>query len=126
MAGRAAQPRQGNSRLELTKLVHGDEEAEKAQASARALFGAGNAEDAPTVELSDEDFTDGVIDVLTLFAKSGLVASKSEARRTVEQGGATVDGEKITDIKATFTKESFAKGKLLRRGKKNYRNIVLK
>ncbi len=112
--------------FELTKLVHGDEEAEKAQASARALFGAGNAEDAPTVELSDEDFTDGVIDVLTLFAKSGLVASKSEARRTVEQGGATVDGEKITDIKATFTKESFAKGKLLRRGKKNYRNIVLK
>ena len=71
---------------------------------AKALFGAGNGENAPVAELGDEDFTDGVIDVLTLFAKSGLVASKSEARRTVEQGGAVVDGEKVTDIKATFEK----------------------
>ena len=111
---------------ELTKLVHGDEEAEKAQASARALFGAGTGADAPTVELSDDDFTDGVIDVLTLFAKSGLVASKSEARRAVEQGGATVGGEKVTDVKKTFAKAEFEGGLLLRRGKKNYRNIVLK
>ena len=111
---------------ELTKLVHGEEEAEKAQASARALFGAGTGENAPTVELCDDDFTDGVIDVLTLFAKSGLVSSKSEARRAVEQGGATVDGEKITDVKKTFAKAEFEGGKLLRRGKKNYRNIVLK
>jgi tyrosyl-tRNA synthetase len=112
--------------FELTKLVHGDEEAEKAQAQAKALFGAGGGEDAPTAELTADDFIDGTIDVLTLFAKSGLCASKSEARRTVEQGGASVDGEKITDIKKAYTVAEFADGKLLRRGKKNYRKVILK
>ena len=111
--------------FELTKLVHGDEEAAKAEAQAKALFGAGG-EDAPTTELSAEDFIDGSIDVLTLFAKSGLCASKSEARRTVEQGGATVDGEKVTDIKKAYTVADFSDGKLLRRGKKNYRKVILK
>ena len=91
----------------------------------RCSGGAGG-EDAPTTELSAEDFIDGSIDVLTLFAKSGLCASKSEARRTVEQGGATVDGEKITDIKKTYTVAEFTDGKLLRRGKKNYRKVILK
>ena len=112
--------------FELTKLVHGDEEAEKAQASARSLFGAGGGDDAPVTELSDADFENGAIDVLTLFVKSGLVASKSEARRTVEQGGASIDGEKVTDIKMTLTRDDFADGKLLRRGKKNYRKMILK
>ncbi len=112
--------------FELTKLVHGDEEAEKAQASARSLFGAGGGDGAPVTELSDADFENGAIDVLTLFVKSGLVASKSEARRTVEQGGASIDGEKVTDIKMTLTRDDFADGKLLRRGKKNYRKMLLK
>ena len=112
--------------FELTKLVHGEEEAKKAEESARALFGAGSGADAPTVELSADDFTDGTIDVLTLFAKSGLVASKSEARRAVEQGGASVDGEKVTDVKKTYAISDFAEGQLLRRGKKSYRKIVLK
>ena len=112
--------------FELTKLVHGDEEAQKAEAQAKALFGAGGGDDAPVAELTAADFTDGAIDVLTLFVKSGLCASKSEARRTVEQGGATVDGEKVTDIRATFALADFANGKLLRRGKKNYRKLIVK
>ncbi len=112
--------------FELTALVHGEEEAKKAEAAARALFGAGAAESAPETELCDDDFTDGAIDVLTLFVKSGLVSSKSEARRTVEQGGATVAGEKVTDIRATFTKEQFADGLLVKRGKKNFRRMILK
>ena len=112
--------------FELTALVHGDEEAKNAEAQAKALFGAGGGEDAPTTELTADDFVDGTIDVLTLFVKSGLCASKSEARRTVEQGGANVDGEKVADIKKTYTVADFADGKLLRRGKKNFRKVVLK
>ena len=112
---------------ELTKLVHGEEEAEKAQASAKALFSAGNAANMPTAELDDEDFTDGKIDILTLLAKSGLVPSKSEGRRAVQQGGVAMEGEKVEDIMTTFNKEDFAgEGKVLRRGKKNFRKIVLK
>ena len=112
---------------ELTKLVHGEEEAEKAQASAKALFSAGNAANMPTAELADEDFTDGKIDILTLLSKSGLVPSKSEGRRAVQQGGVAMEGEKVEDIMTTFTKEEFAgEGKVLRRGKKNFRKIVLK
>ena len=112
---------------ELTKLVHGEEEAEKAQQGARALFSSGNAADMPTAELTEEDFTDGKIDILTLLHKSGLVPSKSEARRAVQQGGAAVDGEKVTDIAATFAREEFdGDGKVLRRGKKNFRKVVNK
>ena len=111
---------------ELTALVHGEEEAKKAEASAKALFGAGAGEDAPTTELSAADLVDGALDILTLLVKSGLVASKSEARRTVEQGGASADGEKITDIRHTFTAEALSAGVLLKRGKKNYRRVILK
>ena len=112
--------------FELTKLVHGEEEAARAEAAAKALFGAGGEGDAPTTQLADEDFSDGQIDIVTLLVKSELVASRSEARRTVEQGGAALDGEKVADFKATFPKERFAEGALLRRGKKNFRRIVLK
>ncbi len=112
--------------FELTKLVHGEEEAAKAQESARALFSAGNAANMPTAELSEEDFTDGVIDIITLLQKSGLVPSKSEGRRAVEQGGASVNGEKVTDIRAAFGKDAFAEDFILKRGKKNFRKIVLK
>ena len=112
--------------FELTKLVHGEEEAARAEAAAKALFGAGGEGDAPTTQLADEDFSDGQIDIVTLLVKSELVASRSEARRTVEQGGASLDGEKVADFKAAFPKERFAEGALLRRGKKNFRRIVLK
>ncbi len=112
---------------ELTKLVHGEEEAEKAQSQAKALFGQGGGADAPTVELSEEDFVfDGKTDILTMLVKSGLVKSKSEARQAVQQGGVSVDGEKIADIKTFYSKEDLAEGKLLRRGKKSYMKVVFK
>ena len=113
--------------FELTKLVHGEEEATKAQEGARALFSLGNAADMPTAELSDEDFADGSIDILTLLHKSGLVASKSEGRRAVQQGGVAVDGEKVSDISATFAKADFeGEGKVVRKGKKNFRKVIAK
>ena len=106
---------------ELTKLVHGEEEAQKAQDAAKALFGAGGAsENTPAFILSDEDFANGAIDILTMLVKAGMTPSKSEARRAVEQGGVTVNGEKVTDIKATFPKEAFGDGLLVKRGKKNF------
>lgn len=81
----------------------------------------------PTEELSDEDFADGTIDILTLLHKSGLVASKSEARRAVQQGGVAVDGEKVSDIAATFAKADFeGDGKVVRKGKKNFRKVIAK
>ena len=110
--------------FELTKLVHGEEEAVKAQESARALFSAGNAADMPTAELVDEDFTEGSIDVITMLVKSGLVASRSEGRRAIEQGGVSIDGEKVTDIKQTVAKDAIGDGIVLKRGKKNFRKIV--
>ena len=112
---------------ELTKLVHGEEEAVKAQESAKALFSSGAAANMPTTELTAEDLVDGQIDILTMLHKSGLVPSKSEARRAVEQGGVAVDGEKVTDIKAMFTADVFAgEGIVLRRGKKNFRKVIMK
>ncbi len=111
---------------ELTKLVHGEEEAVKAQESARALFSSGAAAEMPTETLTAEDFTDGVIDVVTLVHKAGLVTSKSDGRRAVEQGGVTVDGEKVGDIKQTFSMEQFAgEGLVVKRGKKNFRRVVV-
>ena len=109
---------------ELTKMVHGEEEAEKAQASARALFGAGAQADMPTTTLVDEDFTDGNIDILTILVKAGLVPSKSEARRAVEQGGVTVDGEKVTDIKTVYAREDMKEGLVIRRGKKSFKKVI--
>ena len=109
---------------ELTKLVHGEEEAIKAQESARALFASGVAADMPTATLRAEDFTDGQIDILTMLVKSGLVPSKSEARRAIEQGGVTVDGEKVTDIKTMYKAASLeGEGLVLKRGKKNFRKV---
>ncbi len=111
--------------FELTKLVHGEEEAVKAQNAARAVFSAGNAADMPSASLLDEDFTDGVIDIVSVLVKGGLVTSRSEGRRAVEQGGVSVDGEKVTDFRATFAKEDFAEGKVVRRGKKTFKKITL-
>ena len=111
--------------FELTKLVHGEDEATKAEAAAKALFGAGSGADAPTTALSAADLTDGTIDILSLLVKCELCASKSEARRNVEQGGVTVEGEKVTDIRSTFTEAELAGGLLIKRGKKNYRRVIM-
>lgn len=112
---------------ELTKLVHGEEEAIKAQSAAKALFASGNAANMPSYEVKEEDFTEDSIDILTLLHVSGLVPSKSEARRAVQQGGVSVDGEKVTDIKTSFEKEQFAgEGMVLKRGKKNFRRVFVK
>ena len=112
---------------ELTSLVHGEEEAKKAQESARALFAGGAAAEMPTAELSDADLSDGSIDLLSIVQKSGLGASRSEARRNVEQGGVSVDGEIVKDIKAVYTKEQLSgEGIVVKRGKKNFRRVVVK
>ena len=108
---------------ELTELVHGKEEADKAEESAKALFGAGNAADMPTATLKSDDFTDGSIDILTVLVKAGLVPSKSEARRAVEQGGVSVDGDKVTDIKKLYAPENMKDGIVVRRGKKSYKKV---
>ena len=114
--------------FELTKLVHGEEEATKAQEGARALFAGGaNTDNMPTCELSEEDFADDNIDILTVLTKSGLAASRSEARRNVEQGGVSVDGEKITDPKYAVEKAAFGEdGIVLKKGKKNFKKICVK
>ena len=102
---------------ELTSLVHGEEEAKKAQESARALFAGGAAAEMPTAELSDADLSDGSIDLLSIVQKSGLCASRSEARRNVEQGGVSVDGEIVKDIKSVYTKEQLSgEGIVVKRG----------
>ena len=114
--------------FELTKLVHGEEEAARAQEGARALFAAGaSTENMPTFQLSEEDFTEGTIDILSILNKSGLAASRSEARRNVEQGGVSVDGTPVKDIKASYARDQFAgDGVVVKRGKKNFKKIVLK
>ena len=112
--------------FELTKLVHDEEEAQKAQESARALFGSGTAAEMPTAKLSEADLKEGNIDILDLLVKSGLVSSRSEGRRAVEQGGVSMDGEKVTDFRATFAGEDFhGEGKVLKRGKKNFKRVIV-
>lgn len=112
---------------ELTNLVHGEEEAKKAQESAKALFSAGASAEMPTCELTEADLSDGAIDILSILVKSGLVASRSEARRAVEQGGVAIENEKVSDIKQSFAGEQLAgEGIIVRRGKKNFKKVVLK
>ena len=111
--------------FELTKLVHGEEEAAKAQESARALFSGGNAANMPTAAITEENLRDGEIDIMGLLVASGLCASRSEARRAVQQGGVAVNGEKVGSIEASYKPEDINKEDfVLRRGKKNYRKII--
>ena len=112
--------------FELTKLVHGEEEAQRAKQSARALFGGGEGGETPTVELTEEDLTDGAADIMTLLVKAGLVASRSEARRNIQQGGVTANDNKVTDIGKTFTEAELREGVVLRRGKKSFMKVILK
>ncbi len=112
--------------FELTQLVHGEEEAKKAQAGAKALFAGGADAEIPTVSLTEEDLTDGSIDIMGLLVKAALCASRSEARRAVEQGGVSVNGEKVTDIKRMFAKEELSgDGVTVRRGKKSFKKVVM-
>ncbi len=113
--------------FELTKLVHGEEEASKAKEGARALFSSGNAADMPVAELMDSDFENGQIGILKLLVKAGLAQSNAEARRNVEQGGVTIDGEKAADVKAVVTKEQIGEdGIILKRGKKKFIKVICK
>ncbi|MBO4608675.1 MAG: tyrosine--tRNA ligase [Lachnospiraceae bacterium] len=111
---------------ELTELVHGKEEADKAEAGANALFGGGDlsAADIPTVQIEEGDYRDGKIDILGILVKAGLCPTRNEARRAVEQGGVTVDDEKVTDVKTLYSAEDLKDGKLVRRGKKAYKKVI--
>ena len=114
--------------FELTKLVHGQEEADKALEASKALFaGGGSLENMPTTELSDDQFADGAIDIISMMVAAGMVASRSEGRRAIEQGGVTVEGEKVTDIGTKFTKEDLSgEGKIVKKGKKSFNRIIAK
>ena len=112
---------------ELTSMVHGKEEAEKAQNAARALFSgsAMDTEHMPSTQLTDADLTDGSIGILTLMVKAGLAASNGEARRLVVQGGVLVDGEKVAAPTVSFTAEQLSKGIVIKKGKKVYHKAIL-
>ncbi len=113
---------------ELTNLVHGEEEAKKAEEAAKALFaGGGSLDNMPTATLTDDKFVDGSIDILGVLVAAGMAASRSEARRAVEQGGVSVKVEKVTDIKAAYTKETIgAEEFIVKKGKKSFKKIVVK
>ncbi|MBR3040847.1 MAG: tyrosine--tRNA ligase [Lachnospiraceae bacterium] len=114
--------------FELTGLIHGKEEAEKAREASKALFGDGaNNENMPKTELSEEDFKEGSIDLMGILVKSGMATSRSDARRAIEQGGVTVNDEKITDVYKAYDKEFIGNTEMIvRKGKKNFKKIVLK
>ena len=113
---------------ELTAMVHGEEEAEKAKEASRALFsGAGDSANMPTVEISEANLQDGKLDIMGLLVVAGLAESRSDARRAVQQGGATVDGEKVTDIATSYELAAFeGEGKVVRRGKKKFTKVIAK
>ncbi len=113
---------------ELTEMIHGKEEADKAQEAARALFGSKqNTDNMPSTELEDADFGDDGIGVLDLLSKCGLIPSKKEGRRLIEQGGVSLDDEKVTEATARVTKEAFEKGfVVIKKGKKVFHKAILK
>ena len=112
---------------ELTALVHGEEEAKAAEASSKALFGGrGDDENMPMTEITINDLSDGVIDIMTALVKTGLCASKSEARRNIQQGGVSVNDEKVADISASYDADTLKNGIVIKRGKKNFNKLILK
>ena len=128
---------QGTSRIneakeilahELTGMVHGRDEADKAQTGARQIFGGGAAESEqmPTAEVTEDDLKDGKLDLIGAMVKAELAPTRSEARRNIQQGGVTVDGEKVTDISVSYDKEALKKGIVIRKGKKKYKKVCLK
>ena len=112
---------------DLTKLVHGEKEAEKAQAAAKALFGGGASAEIPTSELHDEDFEEGAIGIIQALVKAGLVTSNGEARRAIQQGGVRIGDRKVTDVFEKLSKDALAKGEtIIARGKKNFKKLIVK
>lgn len=110
---------------ELTALVHGKEEADKAQDAAKSIFGGGqSSENMPTTALTDDDFPDGIIGVLTLLVKCGLAASNGEARKLVQGGGVSIDGEKVADFKMTLSVADFAEERIIKKGKKTFHKVI--
>ena len=114
--------------FELTKLVHGEEEAQKAKEASHALFaGGGDATNMPTVEVVAEDFAERDMDIMAVLVKAGLCDTRSDARRAVQQGGVSVDGEKVTDIQTSYNLDAFAgEGKIVKRGKKKFAKVIAK
>ncbi len=114
--------------FELTKMVHGEEEAQKAKDASHALFsGAGASEHMPTIEVSADDFAAGNMDIMAVLVKAGLCDSRSDARRAVQQGGVSVEGEKVTDISTNYALDDFAgEGKVVKRGKKKFAKVIAK
>ena len=112
---------------ELTALVHGEEEAKKCEAAAKAVFsGTGESADMPSTAISDDSFTDDKISVIDILIVSGLASSRGEARRLIEQGGISVDGEKVTSVHSDVNKSSFEKGHvIIKKGKKVFHKITL-
>lgn len=110
---------------QLTELVHGRQEADKAETAAKSIFGGGGSENMPETVLTEEDFKDGKIDAISILVKAGLVPSRGEGRRAIEQNGVAVNGEKVTDIHTQYDKNTFESEFVIRRGKKNFRKIVL-
>ncbi len=112
---------------ELTSLVHGEEEAKKAEASAKALFGGnGSSEDMPSTEISEDELTDGAMDIMSILVRTGLCSSKSDARRNIQQGGVTVDDVKVSDIGKNYCADELRAGIVVKRGKKNFNKLMLK
>ena len=112
--------------MELTTMVHGEEEAKKAEAGAKAFFGGGSAADMPEAEITEADFRDGTIDAIGVLVATGLVKTRSDGRRAIEQGGVIVNGEKVTDIRQSYDAGAFDSEFIIQRGKKNFRKVVLR
>lgn len=112
--------------FELTKLVHGEEEAIKAKNAAKAIFTSGDSADMPTVEITEADLKDGSIDIQAILVKAGMATSRSDARRSVEGGGVTVDGDKVTDLFLSFKPEDFGEGRVVKKGKKTFKKVIFK
>ncbi|MBQ7481154.1 MAG: tyrosine--tRNA ligase [Lachnospiraceae bacterium] len=112
--------------FELTKLVHGEEEAVKARNASKAIFTSGDSADMPTVEITEADLKDGSIDIQAILVKAGMATSRSDARRSVEGGGVTVDGDKVTDLFLSFKPEDFGEGRVVKKGKKTFKKVIFK
>ena len=110
---------------ELTALVHGKEEALKAKESARSVFGAGDSSNMPTATIPEDSFKDGAVDIVSLLVAGGLVPTRSEGRRAVEQNGVSVNNEKVTDPRTSYTKDDIGEGLVLQKGKKNFKKMIL-
>ena len=113
--------------FELTKLVHSEEDAVKAQETSRGLFSGGGANaNVPTTEITADALTDGKADIVKLLVLSGLCSSNSDARRNIQQGGVTANDQKIADISESFTEDQLREGVVLKRGRKNFNKVILK